>query len=75
MNDAARENAYESMCLRLKDMDQALKATQGVARVQRSKRLRAEAQLEGVVESMKKIAEELKGSLNVRLCASFALFI
>ena len=74
MNDASREDAYESMRLQLKSMDQSLKATEGVARVQRSKRLRAEAQLEGVVESMKKMAEELKGSLNVCLCASFALF-
>ena len=74
MNDATREEAYESMRLRLKDMDQALKATQGVARVQRLKRLRAEVQLEGVVESMKKMVEELKCSLNVCLCASVALF-
>ena len=37
-----------------------MRAAQGVARVQRSKRLRAEAQLEGVVESMKKMAEEIK---------------
>ena len=73
MNDAAREDAYEYMRLRLKDMDQALKATQRVARVERSKRLRAEAQLEGVVESMKKMAEEFKGSWNVCLCASVAI--
>ena len=62
MNDAAREDAYESMHLRLKGMDQALKATQRVARVQRSKRLRAEAQLEVVVEAMKGMAEEIRGS-------------
>ena len=62
MNDAAREDAFESMRLRLKDMDRALKSTQGVAAVQRSKRDRAEAQLDGVVESMKKMAEEIRCS-------------
>ena len=62
MNDAAREDAFESMRLRLKDMDQALKSAQGVAAVQRSKRDRAEVQLDGVVESMKKMAEEIRCS-------------
>ena len=62
MNDAAREDAFESMHLCLKDMDQALKYTQGVAAVQRPKRDRAEAQLDGVVESMKKMAEEIRCS-------------
>ena len=60
MNDAAKEDAFESMRHQLKGMEQALKAAQGVARVQRTKRLRAEAQLEGVVESMKRMAEEIK---------------
>ena len=60
MNDADKEDTFESMRQQLKSMDQALKAAQGVARVQRSKRLRGEAQLEGVVESMKKMAEEVK---------------
>ena len=49
MNDAAREDAFKSMRLRLKDMDRALKSAQGVAAVQRSKRDRDEAQLDGVV--------------------------
>ena len=62
MNDAAREDAFESMRLRLKDMDRALKSAEGVAAVQRSKRDRAEAQLDGVVESMKKMAEEIRCS-------------
>ena len=60
MNDADKEDAFESTRHQLKGMDQALRAAQGVARVQRSKRLKAEAQLEGVVESMKKMAEEIK---------------
>ena len=62
MNDAAREDAFESMRLRLKDMDRALKSAQGVAAVQRSKRDRAEAQLDGVIESMKKMTEEKRCS-------------
>ena len=62
MNDSAREDAFESMRLHLKDMDRALKSAQGVAAVQRLKRERAEAQLEGVVESMKMMAEEIRCS-------------
>ena len=62
MSDAAREDAFESMRLRLKDTDQALNSAQGVAAVQRSKRERSEAQLEGVVEAMKKMAEEIRCS-------------
>ena len=62
MNDAAREDAFESMRLRLKDMNQALMSMQGVAAVQRSKRNRAETQLEAVVEAMKRMAEEIKCS-------------
>ena len=60
MSDADKEGTFESMRHQLKSMDQTLKAAQGVARVQRSKRLRGEARLEGVVESMKKMAEEIK---------------
>ena len=60
MSDADTEGTFESMHHYLKSMGQALKAAQGVARVQRLKRLRGEAQLEGVVESMKKMAEEIK---------------
>ena len=74
MNDADKEDAFESMRHQLKSMDQALKAAQGVARVQRSKRLRTEAQLEGVVESMKKMTEEIKCRAPV-LCASVAWFV
>ena len=62
MNDSAREDAFESMRLRLKDMDRALKSARGVAAVQRSKREKTEAQLAGVVESMKMMAEELRCS-------------
>ena len=62
MNDAAREDAFESMRLRLKDMNQALMSMQGVAAVQRSKRNRAETQLEAVVEAMKRMAEEIECS-------------
>ena len=60
MHDADREGTFESMRPQLKSMDQALKAAQAVAIVQRSKRLRGEAQLEGVVKLMKKMAEEIK---------------
>ena len=62
MNDSAREDAFESMRLRLKDLDRVLKSTRGVAAVQRSKREKVEAQLEGVVESMKMMAEEIRCS-------------
>ena len=60
MNDAAREDAFKSMDLRLKDTNQALISMQGVAGVQRSKKSKAEAQLEAVVEGMKKMTEELQ---------------
>ena len=62
MNDSAREDAFESMRLRLKDMDRVLRSTRGVAAVQRSKIEKVEAQLEGVVESMKMMAEEIRCS-------------
>ena len=60
MNDAAREDAFESMYLRLKDTNQALVSMQAVAAIHRSKKLKAEAELEAVVEGMKKMNEELK---------------
>ena len=60
MNDAAWEDAFESMCLRLKDMSKSLSSMQAVAATHRSKKLKAEAKLEAVVEGMKKMNEELK---------------
>ena len=48
------------MSLRLKDMNQALISMQGVAAIQRSKKAKAEAQLEEIVEGMKKMNEELQ---------------
>ena len=62
MSDAAKEDAYESLRMRLKDMSKALIIVKGAAAVQRSKRAKAEAQLDGVVESMKKMAEEIRCS-------------
>ena len=46
--------------MRLKDMSKALVIVKGAAAVQRSKRAKAEAQLEAVVEAMKGMAEEIR---------------
>ena len=60
MNDAAREDAFESMRLRLKDMSKSLSSMQAVAAIHWSKKLKVETELEGVVAGMKKMNEELK---------------
>ena len=60
MNDAAREDAFESMRLRLKDMSKSMSSMRAVAAIHRSKKLKAETELEEVVVGMKRMNEELK---------------
>ena len=74
MSDAAREDAFESMRLRLRDMSQALTSMRVVAAIPRTKKAKAEADLEAVVKAMKKMNEEIKCSWQLALLFVVPIF-
>ena len=57
----AREGAYQSVCLRLKDVEREIVHLNGVVAVQRSKREHAEAVLDSLAAWVVKLSDLLKG--------------
>ena len=73
MKEDAREGAYESVCLRLKEAEREIVRLKGAFAVQRSKRERAEAVLDSLAAWVVKLSDLLKGefvSLRLLGCAS-----
>lgn len=69
LREDAREDAYESLHVRLKDVEQALVRVKGVAAVERSKRERAEGVIEALGDWMSKLVGVMKGkSSSVSFC-------
>src|SRR3954469_16471718 len=61
LKEDAREGAYESVCLRMKDAEREIVRLKGVVAVQRSKRERAEAVVDGLAAWVVKLPDLLKG--------------
>ena len=61
IKDDAKEDAYESLRVRLKDAEQVLVRVKGVAVVEHSKRERAEGVLDALAAWMSKLVEMMKG--------------
>ena len=61
LKEDAREGAYESICLMLKDAEREIVHLKGVVAVQRSKRERAEAVLDSLASWVVKLSDILKG--------------
>ena len=57
----AREGAYESVCLRLKEAEREIVRLKGAVAIQLSKRERAEAVLESLAAWVVKLSDLLKG--------------
>ena len=60
MKEDAREGAYESVCLRLKEAEREIVRLKGDVAVRRSKRERAEVVLDGLAAWMLKLSDLLK---------------
>ena len=61
MKEDAREGAYESVCLRLKNAEQEVVRLKGAVAIQRSKRERAEAVLDSLASWVVKLSDLLRG--------------
>ena len=72
LREDAREDAYESLHTRLKDVDRALVQMRGLVAVQRSKRERAEGVIEALGDWMLKPVKVMKDE---SLSASFCLVL
>ena len=70
MREDAHENAYESLCIRLKDAELENVRLKGVVAVQRSKREQVETVLDDLVSWMSKLSNVMAGeSLGVLSCS------
>ena len=58
---AIKDDAYESLRVRLKDAEQALVRVKGVAAIERLKRERAESVMDTLTTWMSKLVEMMKG--------------
>ena len=74
MREDAREDAYESLHSRLKDVDHTIVWLKGATVVERSKRERAEGVLDGLVAWMTKLTQVMKGKPPSGSFAVFGLF-
>ena len=61
LKDDAREGAYESVCLRLKNAEQEIVWLKGAVAVQRTRRERAEALTEDLASWVVKLSDLLRG--------------
>ena len=61
MKEDARQDAYESVCLRLKDAECKVVRLKGAVAVQRSKRECADAALDGIAGWVVKLSDLSKG--------------
>ena len=61
LKEDAREGAYESLCVRLRDAEQEIVHLKGQVAVHQSKRERAEAVLGDLVSWVSKLSDVLKG--------------
>ena len=61
MKEDAREGAYDSVCLRLKNAEQEVVRLKGVVAIHRSKRERAEAVLDSLASWVVKLSDLLRG--------------
>ena len=61
LKEGAREGAYESVCLRLKDAERDILRLKGAVAVQRSKRERAKAAVDSLAAWVAKLSDLLKG--------------
>ena len=77
MKEDARESAYETLRVRLRDADREIGRLKGAVVVHRSKREQAEAMLDGLVAWVQKLSGLLKGELLIcgRSCASSPCFV
>ena len=64
MKEDAREGAYESVCLRLRNAEQEVVRLKGAASVHRSKRERAEAMLDSLASWVVKLSDLLRGEFD-----------
>ena len=75
LKDEAREGAYESVCLRLRNAEQEIVRLKASAAVHRSRRERAEAMIDELASWVSKLADVLRGECCFRLtawpCGSF----
>ena len=67
MKEDAREGAYESVCLRLKNAEQEVVRLKGSVAVQRSRHERAEAVLDNLASWVVKLSDLLRGEF--RFCS------
>ena len=61
MKDDAREGAYESVCLRLKNAEQEIVRLKASMAIHRSRRERAEAMIEELVTWVARLVDVLRG--------------
>src|ERR1043165_8709362 len=78
LKDDAREGAYESVCLRLKNVEQEIMRLKASVAVQRSRRERAETVIEELASWVVMLSDLLRGEfffcLVARFCESFRCF-
>ena len=72
MKEDAREGAYESVCLRLKNAEREVVRLKGAVAIHRSKRERAEAVLDSLALWVVKLSDLLRGECDfcstARMC-------
>ena len=73
MKENAREGAYESVSLRLKNAEQEIVRLKGSVAVQRTRRERAEAVVENLASWVVKLSDLLRGEFRFCLVARFRL--
>src|SRR3954466_5442167 len=73
LKDDAREGAYESVCLRLKDVEREIVRLKGYVAVQRTRREHAEAVVENLASWVAKLSDLLRGEFRLCLIARFRL--
>ena len=75
MREDAREGAYESMCLRLKNAEPEVVRLKGAVAIHCSKRERAEAVLDSLASWVVKLFDLLRGEFYLLLDCSLALVV
>ena len=73
LKEDAREDEYESLRVRLRDVERENTRLRSVVAIQRPKRERAEAMLEGLAAWLPKLSNAMKGESCVRLLCVYAL--